>query len=221
MAFNPINWLLGLFSLDIGIDLGTANTLVYVKNRGIVINEPSWVTIEKRSRKPLAVGTYAKEMVGRTPADVIAVQPHADIEAANSDRASVDPEALEMVEREQGRLGRVDRARTHHLPLELGDVGAAERWLAQVEEATAGTVARLDDLAPDQVVQFREIHHASGRFVDVAANRHLDRVIVTVAERVVALSVDPVVVGVGQRRRVKAVRRAEPVPPRQPHQSSA
>ena len=41
MAFNPLNWLLGLFSLDIGIDLGTANTLVHVRGKGIVINEPS------------------------------------------------------------------------------------------------------------------------------------------------------------------------------------
>ena len=78
MALNPLKWLLGLFSLDIGIDLGTANTLVHVRGKGIVINEPSWVTIEKRSRRPLAVGAYAKEMVGRTPADVIAVRPLRD-----------------------------------------------------------------------------------------------------------------------------------------------
>ncbi len=73
--FNPINWLLGLFSLDIGIDLGTANTLVHVRGKGIVINEPSWVTIDKRSRRPLAIGMSAKEMVGRTPKNVIAVRP--------------------------------------------------------------------------------------------------------------------------------------------------
>ena len=73
--FNPINWLLGLFSLDIGIDLGTANTLVNVRGKGIVINEPSWVTIDKRSRRPLAIGRAAKEMVGRTPKNVIAVRP--------------------------------------------------------------------------------------------------------------------------------------------------
>lgn len=78
MAFNPLKWLLGLFSLDIGIDLGTANTLVHVRGKGIVINEPSWVTIEKRTRRPLAIGAHAKEMVGRTPADVIAVRPLRD-----------------------------------------------------------------------------------------------------------------------------------------------
>ncbi|NTV35720.1 MAG: rod shape-determining protein, partial [Anaerolineaceae bacterium] len=78
MAFNPLNWLMGLFSLDIGIDLGTANTLVNVRGKGIVINEPSWVTIDKRSRRPIAIGAQAKEMVGRTPANVIAIRPLRD-----------------------------------------------------------------------------------------------------------------------------------------------
>ncbi len=78
MAFNPLNWLLGFFSLDIGIDLGTANTLVNVRGKGIVINEPSWVVINKRTRYPLAVGAQAKEMVGRTPIDMLAVRPLRD-----------------------------------------------------------------------------------------------------------------------------------------------
>jgi rod shape-determining protein MreB and related proteins len=78
LAFNPFNWLMGLFSLDIGIDLGTANTLVNVRGKGIVINEPSWVAIDKRSRKPLAIGSQAKEMVGRTPANVVAIRPLRD-----------------------------------------------------------------------------------------------------------------------------------------------
>lgn len=78
MAFNPLNWLLGFFSLDIGIDLGTANTLVNVRGKGITINEPSWVAIEKRTRQPLAIGAEAKEMVGRTPANVIAIRPLRD-----------------------------------------------------------------------------------------------------------------------------------------------
>ena len=78
MAFNPINWLLGLFSLDIAIDLGTANTLVNVRGKGIVINEPSWVTIDKKLRQPLAIGLEAKEMVGRTPSNVMVVRPLRD-----------------------------------------------------------------------------------------------------------------------------------------------
>ena len=78
MAFNPLNWFWGLFSLDIGIDLGTANTLINVRGKGIVINEPSWVAIEKRTREPLAIGSAAKAMVGRTPANVVALRPLRD-----------------------------------------------------------------------------------------------------------------------------------------------
>ena len=76
--FNPLSALLGLFSLDIGIDLGTANTLVNVRGKGIVINEPSWVAIEKKSKKVLAIGNEAKEMVGRTPANIVAIRPLRD-----------------------------------------------------------------------------------------------------------------------------------------------
>ncbi|NDJ34665.1 MAG: rod shape-determining protein [Chloroflexi bacterium] len=78
MFFSPLNWLLGLFSLDIGIDLGTANTLVNVRGKGIVINEPSWVAIEKRTRRALAIGAEAKKLSGRTPANVIAIRPLRD-----------------------------------------------------------------------------------------------------------------------------------------------
>jgi len=78
---NPIDWLLGLFSLDIGIDLGTANTLVHVKNRGIVIDEPSVVAIDRRSprrNRVKAIGSDAREMVGRTPAHIVAIRPLQD-----------------------------------------------------------------------------------------------------------------------------------------------
>lgn len=78
MAFSPFDWLLGYFSLDIGIDLGTANTLVHVKGKGIVIQEPSWVAIHKRTREPIAIGVAAKEMIGRTPADIITIRPLRD-----------------------------------------------------------------------------------------------------------------------------------------------
>jgi rod shape-determining protein MreB len=75
LAFNPFQWLLGLFSLDIAIDLGTANTLVHVRGKGIVINEPSWVALDKRTREPLAIGMEAKEMYGRVPANMLVVRP--------------------------------------------------------------------------------------------------------------------------------------------------
>jgi len=70
--------ILGLFSNDIGIDLGTANTLVYVKGRGIVINEPSIVAMNTKTGQVVAVGAQAKEMLGRTPAHIQAVQPVVD-----------------------------------------------------------------------------------------------------------------------------------------------
>ena len=66
------------FSKDMGIDLGTANTLVYVRGRGIVIQEPSVVAIDCNSGNVLAVGNEAKRMVGRTPANVVAVRPMKD-----------------------------------------------------------------------------------------------------------------------------------------------
>lgn len=78
MAFNPLNWFLGFFSLDIGIDLGTANTLVFVRGKGIVINEPSWVAVEKKTRRPIAVGQEAKEMAGRAPKNIVVVRPLRD-----------------------------------------------------------------------------------------------------------------------------------------------
>ena len=76
--FNPISAFLGLFSHDIGIDLGTANTLVLVRGKGIVINEPSVVAVDKRTKRVLAIGAEAKRMVGRTPANIIAVRPLKD-----------------------------------------------------------------------------------------------------------------------------------------------
>ena len=74
MAFWFSNW----FSNDIGIDLGTANTLVYVKGQGILINEPSIVALERQSRKPLAIGKPAREMLGREKPDIEVVRPLRD-----------------------------------------------------------------------------------------------------------------------------------------------
>lgn len=73
-----INQLLGMFSHDIGIDLGTANTLVYVRGKGIVINEPSVVAINTKTNQVLAIGDEAKKMVGKTPASIVATRPLVD-----------------------------------------------------------------------------------------------------------------------------------------------
>ncbi|MBI4370697.1 MAG: rod shape-determining protein [Elusimicrobia bacterium] len=70
-----LDFLFGLFSNDMGIDLGTANTLVYVKGQGIVLREPSVVAIDRESRRVLAIGAEAKRMLGRTPSSIIAVRP--------------------------------------------------------------------------------------------------------------------------------------------------
>ena len=64
-----------MFSKDIGIDLGTANVLIHVKGKGIVLNEPSVVAIDKKTNKVLAVGEEARQMVGRTPGNITAIRP--------------------------------------------------------------------------------------------------------------------------------------------------
>ncbi|MDX1535272.1 MAG: rod shape-determining protein [Candidatus Spechtbacterales bacterium] len=73
-----LNKVLGKFSQDIGIDLGTANTLVYVGKKGIVINEPSVVAINKKTGRVLAIGEEARRMVGKTPAHIVASRPLVD-----------------------------------------------------------------------------------------------------------------------------------------------
>lgn len=69
---------MGIFAKDIGIDLGTANTLVHVKGKGIIIREPSVVAINKSTKTILAVGDDAKSMIGRTPGDIVAIRPMKD-----------------------------------------------------------------------------------------------------------------------------------------------
>jgi rod shape-determining protein MreB len=79
----------GFFSSDLAIDLGTANTLVYAKGRGIVVNEPSIVALDKTNKRVLAVGREAKEMLGRTPSDIVAVKPMKDGVIADFDVTEV------------------------------------------------------------------------------------------------------------------------------------
>jgi rod shape-determining protein MreB len=80
MVFNAI---FGMFSNDLAIDLGTANTLVYLKGKGIVIDEPSVVAVQKENNRVLAVGKEAKMMLGRTPGSIIAIRPMKDGVIAN------------------------------------------------------------------------------------------------------------------------------------------
>ncbi|WP_432823241.1 rod shape-determining protein, partial [Trichloromonas sp.] len=79
--FNLFNVIWGMFSNDLAIDLGTANTLVYLKGKGIVVSEPSVVAVQKDSmgqKKVLAVGKEAKKMLGRTPGSIVAIRPMKD-----------------------------------------------------------------------------------------------------------------------------------------------
>src|SRR5690242_15612813 len=76
-----LNSIFGWFSDDLAIDLGTANTLIYVKGEGIVCNEPSVVAVQKNSRgsrRVLAIGSEAKKMLGRTPGSIVAIRPLRD-----------------------------------------------------------------------------------------------------------------------------------------------
>jgi rod shape-determining protein MreB len=96
-SINPVHFRLGVeavgffrrFSRDMGIDLGTANTLVYVAGRGIVLQEPSVVAIDQNTKQPLAVGEEAKKMLGRTPGDIVAVRPLRDGVIADFDTAEI------------------------------------------------------------------------------------------------------------------------------------
>ncbi len=86
-SFSPINRLLGILSHDVGIDLGTANTLVWVKNKGIVIREPSVVARHRKTKEILAIGTSAKKMLGKTPQSLEVIRPLKDGVIADFDAA--------------------------------------------------------------------------------------------------------------------------------------
>ena len=82
---------MGMFNImtkDMGIDLGTANTLIYIKDSGIVLNEPSVIAFDKRSGKVLAVGLEAKNMIGKAPTNIEVVRPLRDGVISDFDRTA-------------------------------------------------------------------------------------------------------------------------------------
>jgi len=85
---NPINLIFGFFSTDLGIDLGTANTLVYIKGKGIAVREPSAVARNKKTKEILAIGASAKKMLGRAPSTIEVIRPLRDGVIADFDAAS-------------------------------------------------------------------------------------------------------------------------------------
>ncbi|HET7676877.1 MAG TPA: rod shape-determining protein, partial [Candidatus Limnocylindrales bacterium] len=140
---------LGLFSRDIGIDLGTANTLVHVRDRGIVISEPSVVAIDARTKRVLAIGAEAKRMVGRTPANIIAVRPLRD--GVISDFDVTEQMIKYFVHRVHDRVGLIPRPRMLlGIPSGVTEVekravrdaalNAGARWARLIEEPMAAAI---------------------------------------------------------------------------------
>ena len=141
--------LLGLFSRDIGIDLGTANTLVHVRDRGIVISEPSVVAIDAKTKRVLAVGAEAKRMVGRTPANIIAVRPLRD--GVISDFDVTEQMIKYFVDKVHDRVGTIARPRMlMGIPSGVTEVekravrdaalNAGGRWAGLIEEPMAAAI---------------------------------------------------------------------------------
>ncbi len=146
---SVLDSLLGLFSRDIGIDLGTANTLVHVKDRGIVISEPSVVAIDARTKRVLAIGAEAKRMVGRTPASIIAIRPLRD--GVISDFDVTEQMIKYFVHKVHDRIGLIPRPRMLlGIPSGVTEVekravrdaalNAGARWARLIEEPMAAAI---------------------------------------------------------------------------------
>ena len=160
-----LDWVYGLFSNDLAIDLGTANTLIFVKGKGIVSNEPSVVAVQRAGnggKKVLAVGKEAKEMLGRTPGNIVAIRPMkdgviADFEIteamlryfiqqraqppdAGASRASSSacPSGITEVEKRAVRDARRERRRARGLP-DRGADGGGDRRRPADHRADAAT----------------------------------------------------------------------------------
>jgi rod shape-determining protein MreB len=140
---------LGMFSRDIGIDLGTANTLVHVKDRGIVISEPSVVAIDQKTHRVLAIGAEAKRMLGRTPANIIAVRPLRD--GVISDFDVTEQMIKYFVHKVHDRVGLIPRPRmligipsgvteVEKRAVRDAAINAGARWARLIEEPMAAAI---------------------------------------------------------------------------------
>lgn len=109
---NPINLLLGVFSHDVGIDLGTANTLVYVRGKGVIIREPSAVARHKKTKEILAVGSSAKRMLGRAPGSIEVIRPLRDGVIADFDATTAMlTHYIKKVHESEGSFPKIPRPR--------------------------------------------------------------------------------------------------------------
>jgi rod shape-determining protein MreB len=141
--------LLGLLSHDVGIDLGTANTLVTVRNRGIVISEPSVVAMDTRSKRVLAIGAEAKRMVGRTPANIVAIRPLRD--GVISDFDVTEQMIRYFINKVHDRYARIPRPRVlvgipsgvtevEKRAVRDAPINAGARWARLIEEPMAAAI---------------------------------------------------------------------------------
>jgi rod shape-determining protein MreB len=141
--------LLGLLSHDVGIDLGTANTLVTVRNRGIVISEPSVVAMDTRTKHVLAIGAEAKRMVGRTPANIVAIRPLRD--GVISDFDVTEQMIRYFINKVHDRYARIPRPRVlvgipsgvtevEKRAVRDATVNAGARWSRLIEEPMAAAI---------------------------------------------------------------------------------
>ncbi len=141
--------LLGLLSHDVGIDLGTANTLVIVRRRGIVISEPSVVAMDTRSKRVLAIGAEAKRMVGRTPANIVAIRPLRD--GGISDFDVTEQMIRYFIKKVHDRYAQVSRPRVivgipsgvtevEKRAVRDATINAGSRWARLIEEPMAAAI---------------------------------------------------------------------------------
>jgi rod shape-determining protein MreB len=141
--------LLGLLSHDVGSDLGTANTLVTVRHRGIVISEPSVVAIDKHTKRVLAIGAEAKRMVGRTPANIVAIRPLRD--GVISDFDITEAMIRYFIKSVHDRYARIPRPRVlvgipsgvtevEKRAVRDATITAGARWARLIEEPMAAAI---------------------------------------------------------------------------------
>ena len=141
--------LLGLLSHDVGIDLGTANTLVTVRHRGIVISEPSVVAMDTRTKRVLAIGAEAKRMVGRTPANIVAIRPLRD--GVISDFDVTEQMIRYFIQKVHDRYARIPRPRVlvgipsgvtevEKRAVRDATINAGARWARLIEEPMAAAI---------------------------------------------------------------------------------
>ena len=144
-----LDGLLGLLSHDVGIDLGTANTLVTVRHRGIVISEPSVVAMDTRTKRVLAIGAEAKRMVGRTPANIVAIRPLRD--GVISDFDVTEAMIQHFIRKVHDRYARIPRPRVligipsgvtevEKRAVRDATINAGARWARLIEEPMAAAI---------------------------------------------------------------------------------